>query len=212
MHLVKKDIKIWILSTLTFSTLVHTLDAAIAFLSNNQPQLPKIYPLIGEYLVQVPTDIYLYTLVAITLAMWGLTCVVAFNNPLETFLSMTLTGAQEQNEAEKQLMDEHSNFFDLMYETMEESRKELGHTNDLVRNLRSEIKDMQKMKETFEMTRAELVGLKKQVSMLEEKLIFPLLCKACGKPLRADFSICPYCGLEINIKHETVVCEPNFHP
>ena len=212
MHLVKKDIKIWILSTLTFSTLVHTLDAAIAFLSNNQPQLPKIYPVIGEYLTQVRIDIYLYTLVAVTVAMWGLTCLIAFDNPLETFLSKTLTDAQEQTEEEKQLIDEHSSFFDLMYETMEESKKELGHTNDLVRNLRSEIKDMQKMKETFEMTRAELVGLKKQVGMLEEKLIFPLLCKACGKPLRADFSICPYCGLEINIKHDAVVCEPNFHP
>ncbi len=208
----KKDAKIWILSTLTFASLIHTIDASVAFLSNNQPQLLKIYPLIGEYLTQVPNAIYFYALVAITLAVWGLTCVVAFNNPLETFLSKTLMDAQEQNEAENQLVEEHNNFFDLMYETMEESKKELGHTNDLVRSLRCEIKDVQKMKETFEMTRAELVGLKRQVGMLEEKLIFPLLCKTCGKPLRADFSICPYCGSEINKKHEAVVLEPNLLP
>ncbi len=93
---------------------------------------------------------------------------------------------------------------------MEENREELGKNNDLVLNLRSEVRDMQKMRETFKETRDELAGLKKQVVILEEKMIFPLVCRACGKPLRADFSLCPYCGAEIDIKQEAVICEPNF--
>jgi rRNA maturation endonuclease Nob1 len=97
-----------------------------------------------------------------------------------------------------------------MYQAMEESKGELARTNDLVLNLRAEIKDMQKVRKTFEATNAVIADLEKQVTMLEEKLIFPLLCKSCGKPLRADFRICPYCGLEINIRQEPGVCEPSF--
>jgi len=82
-----------------------------------------------------------------------------------------------------------------------------AQSNGLVLSLRAEVKDMQKMRRTLEKTNAAIAGLKKQVGVLEQKTIFPLLCKACGKPLRADFSICPYCGLEINIKQEAVVRE-----
>jgi hypothetical protein len=196
----KKGMKIWILSTLTVASLIHSIDAAFAFISNSQVQLPKIYPFIGAYLGQIPTDIYLYTTIAITIVMWGLTCLIACNNPIEAFLNKTLTDAQEQTANEQKIMEENSSFFEQIYQSMDESTRELGKTNDLVLNLRTEVKDMQNMKETFEKARGELAGLKKQVRMLEEKLIFPLLCKACGKPLRADFRLCPYCGQEVGIK------------
>jgi hypothetical protein len=209
-NLKTKGTTIWILSTLTFFTLIHTIDAAIALIFNNQAQLPKMYPLIGEYLTQIPADLYLYISAAITIAMWGLTCIVAFNNPIETFLKETMSGAQAQVQAEEQIVEKDSDFFDLMYQTMEENKGELARTNDLVLNLRAEIKDMQKVGKAFGETNAAIVGLEKQVGMLEEKMIFPLLCKSCGKPLRADFSICPYCGLEINSRQEAVVCESSF--
>jgi hypothetical protein len=198
--------KIWILSTLTFASLIHTIDAAVAFLSTGQPQLPKMYPFIGEYLTQIPTDFYLYGSIAFTMATWGLTCLIAFNSPLEAFLNRTLTDMQMQTERDEQVLEDKSDFFDSMYESMEESRRELGQTYDLVRNLRVEVKDIQKMKETFEKIRTELSGLKKEIRILEEKMIFPLLCKTCRKPLRADFRLCPYCGGEIDI-HQVYVAK-----
>jgi predicted Zn-ribbon and HTH transcriptional regulator len=204
-----KGIKIFILSTLTFASLIHTIDAVLAFLSVNQAQLLRIYPLIGEYLAQMPLNIYLWTSAGSTIAFWAITCIVAFNNPIEAFINKTLSDCQEQKETGQHVLEAHSDFFDSMYQTMEESKRELGQTHDLVWNLRGEIKDMQKMKGTFEETRKELVDLKKQVRMMEEKIIFPLRCKACGKPSRADFSLCPYCGSEIKIREEAV-CKPVF--
>jgi rubrerythrin len=205
-----KGLKIWILSTLTFISLAHTIDAAIAFFSGSNALLPRIYPLIGSYIAQMPLNIYLYASAGSATAFWGLTCLVAFNNPVEALLNRTLADCQEQGEVEQQLVETHRDFFDLMYQSMEENREELGKNSDLVLNLRAEVKDMQKMRETFKETRDELTNVKKQVAILEEKMIFPLVCRSCGKPLRADFSLCPYCGAEIDIKHEAVICEPNF--
>lgn len=195
---------------MTFFTLIHTIDAANAFIFNNQAQLTRLYPIIGQYLTQIPNDLYLYISAAITIAMWGLTCRAAFNNPLETLLEETQASARAQVEAEKQIIERNSDCFDLMYQTMKESKKELGRTKDLVLNLRAEIKDTQKMRKTLEKTNVAMADLEKQVGMLEEKMIFPWSCKACGKPLRADLSISPYRGLEINIKQEAAVCEPSF--
>jgi rubrerythrin len=205
-----KGLNIWILSTLTFISLTHTIDAAIAFFSGNNALLPKTYPLVGSYFAQMPVTLYLCASAGSTIIMWCLTCLVAFNNPIEALLKSTLTDSQQQGEAEQQLVEAHTDFFDLMYQSMEENRQELGKHNDLILNLRAEVKDMQKMRETFRETTDELAGLKKQVTILEEKMIFPLVCRACGKPLRTDFSLCPYCGAEINIKQEAVICEPNF--
>ncbi len=69
---------------------------------------------------------------------------------------------------------------------------------------------MQEMRETIKETRDGLPSLKKQVAILEEKMIFPLVCRSCGKPLRGDFILYPYRGAKIDVKHEAVICEPNF--
>ena len=189
----RKGIKIWILRTVAFASLAHSIDGAIALIYNNEPQLLKILPLIGEYLTQMPTNLYLCTSAIITLATWGLTCIVAYNGPSEACLNKKTAKARAQMETEQQVGGEHDNFLTIAYETEGESREELGQANDPVLNLR-----------------AELADLKEKVNKLEEKMISPLLCKACERPLRADFDICPYCGLKINIRREAVVYEPNF--
>ncbi len=205
-----KGLNIWILSTLTFISLVHAIDAAIAFFAGNPAMLLKTYPFVGSYLAQIPTNLYLCASAGSGIALWCITCLVAFNNPIESILEHTLMDCQEEQEKDHQLVEEHSDFFDLMYQNMEDCKEELGKTVDLVMNVRSEVKDMQRMRETFDETKDELVSLRKQVKLLEEKMLFPIVCRACGKPLRADFSLCPYCGAEIDIKQEAIVCEPNF--
>jgi hypothetical protein len=204
---VAKGLNIWILSTLTFISLAHAIDAAIAFFSGDSSVILRMYPAIGAYLSQMPTNLYLYASVGLTTALWGLTCLVAFNNPVEAIFERTLSECKEQQQADQQLVEEHSDFFDLMYQNMEECKEELGKTVDLVLNVRAEVKDVQRIKETFDETKDELANLRRQVKTMEEKMIYPLLCRACGKPLRADFSLCPYCGEEIKTKQEDVVVE-----
>ena len=202
-----KGLTIWILSTLTFLALIHTIDAAIALIFHNPAQLTRLYPVVGQYLTQIPTNLHLYISVALTTEMWGLTCLVTFDNPLETFLKESLANARAQMHVEETTVEKNSDFFELMYKTMEDSKGELARNNDLVLNLRAEIKDMQKVEKTLGKTNAAIADLEKQVRRLEEKTIFPFICKSCGKPVRADFNICPYCGLEINFAQEAVVSE-----
>ena len=198
----KKGIAIWLFSTLTFITLIHLIDAAAAVLSNSQTQLLQLYPLINQQLQQIPTDVYLYIAAASTTILWGITCLIAFDNPVEAFLNKVLSDAKKQTATEAQILEGKSEILDLMYETIESDSETLAQVKDLMRNVRVEVKDIQPMKETIEKTKTELTTLKRQIKMLEEKLLFNVICPACGKMLRADFRLCPYCGENITLQEK----------
>ena len=199
----KKGIAIWLFSTLTFISLIHLIDAAAAVLFNNQIQLLQLYPFINQQ--QISTDIYLYISGASTAILWGITCLIAFDNPVETFLNKVLSDAKKQTATETQILESKSELFDLMYETIESDSETLAQVKDLMRNMRAEVKDIQPIKETIEKTRTELHSVKKQMIALEEKLLFTIICPACGKLLRPDFKLCPYCGENIQLQQKMIV-------
>jgi len=199
----KKGIAIWLFSTLTFISLIHLIDAAAAVLFNNQIQLLQLYPFINQQ--QISTDIYLYISGASTAILWAITCLIAFDNPVETFLNKVLSDAKQQTATEAQVLESKSELFDLMYETVESDSETLAQVKDLMRNMRVEVKDIQPIKETIEKTRIELISLKKQMKMLEEKMLFTIICPACGKLLRPDFKLCPYCGESITLQEKMVM-------
>jgi len=201
----KKGIAIWLFSTLTFISLIHLIDAAAAVLFNNQIQLLQLYPFINQQLQQISTDIYLYISGASTAILWAITCLIAFDNPVETFLNKVLSDAKQQTATEAQVLESKSELFDLMYETVESDSETLAQVKDLMRNMRVEVKDIQPIKETIEKTRIELISLKKQMKMLEEKMLFTIICPACGKLLRPDFKLCPYCGESITLQEKMVM-------
>jgi hypothetical protein len=202
----KKGIAIWLFSTLTFISLLHLIEAITAVLFNNQIRLLQLYPFINEQLTQIPTDVYLYISAASTVILWGITCGIAFDNPVETFLNKILSDAKKQTATETQLLENKSELFDLMYETVESDSEALAQVKDMMRNVRVEVKDIQPIKETMEKTRIELGSLRKQIKTLEERLLFTnILCPACGKPLRPDFQICPYCGENIKLQQKMVM-------
>ncbi len=199
----KKGIAIWLFSTLTFISLVHLIDAAATVLLNNQIQLLQLYPLINQQ--QISADIYLYISGASTAILWGITCIIAFDNPVEAFLNKVLSDAKLQTATEAQVLESKSELFDLMYETVESDSETLAHVKDLMCNIRAEVRDIQPIKETMEKTRTELSSLKKQMTTLEEELLFTIICPACGKLLRPDFILCPYCGESITLQEKMVV-------
>jgi rRNA maturation endonuclease Nob1 len=199
----KKGIAIWLFSTLTFISLMHLIDAAAAVIFNNQIQLLQLYPFINQQ--QISTDIYLYISGASTAIMWAITCLIACDNPVEAFLNKILSDAKQQTATEAQVLESKSEVFDLMYETVESDSETLAQVKDLMRNMRAEVKDIQPIKETIEKTRVELISLKKQMKMLEEKMLFTIICPACGKLLRPDFKLCPYCGESITLQEKMIV-------
>jgi rRNA maturation endonuclease Nob1 len=199
----KKGIAIWLFSTLTFIALMHLIDATAALLFNNPAQLLQLYPFINQQ--QISTDIYLYIAGASTAILWAITCLIAFDNPVETFLNKILSDAKQQTATEAQVLESKSELFDLMYETVESDSETLAQVKDLMRNMRTEVKDIQPIKETIEKTRIELISLKKQMQMLEEKMLFTIICPACGKLVRPDFKLCPYCGESITLQEKMIV-------
>jgi rRNA maturation endonuclease Nob1 len=201
----KKGIAIWLFSTLTVTALIHLIDAASAVLFNNPTQLLQIYPFINQQLQQIPIDIYFYVAAASTIILWAITCLIAFDNPVETFLNKILSDVKNQTTTEAQVLESKSELFDLMYETVESDSETLAQVKDLMRNVRTEVKDIQPMKETMEKTKTELSSLKKQIKTLEEKLLFNIVCPACGKMLRPDFKLCPYCGENITLQEKMLV-------
>jgi len=201
----KKGIAIWLFTTLTFISLLHLIDAASALLFNNPIQILQLYPFINQ--LQISTDIYLYIAAASTAVLWAMTCLIAFDNPVEEFLNKILSDAKKQTTTETQLLESKSEIFDLMYETIESDSETLGQVKDLMRNMRAEVKDIQPMKETMEKTRTELGSLKREIKALEEKLLFTIVCPACGKMLRPDFKLCPYCGENITFQEKIETIE-----
>jgi ribosomal protein L32 len=202
----KKGIAIWLFSTLTVIALVHLIDAASALLFNNPMQILQLYPFINQQLLQqIPVDIYLYLTAASTVILWAATCLIAFDNPVETFLNKILSDVKNQTNTESQILESKTELFDLMYETVEADSETLSQVKDLMRNVRAEVKDIQPLKEVMEVTRTDLCSLKKQMKILEEKLLFNIVCPACGKMLRADFRLCPYCGETITLQEKMVM-------
>jgi rRNA maturation endonuclease Nob1 len=203
LRLRKKGIAIWLFTTLTFVSLLHLIEAAAALFFNNPTHLLQLYPFINQ--MQIPMDIYLYITIMTTAILWAITCLIACDNPVEAFLNKILSDAKQQTATEAQVLESKSELFDLMYETVESDSETLAQVKDLMRNMRAEVKDIQPIKETTEKTRIELISLKKQMKMLEEKMLFTILCPACGKLVRPDFKLCPYCGESITLQEKMVV-------
>jgi len=203
--LAKKGISIWLFSSLTFIALLHLAEAISVLVFNNEIRLLKLYPFINEKLQAITPIKYFWVSAAATFVLWGITCAIAFANPVETFLNKILSDAKTQGTVEAQLLGEKSEILDSMNETIESNNEILAQVRDLIYNVRTEVKEIRPLKESVEKMKTELNNLKKEVKKLEERVNFPNLCPTCGKPLLPEFKICPYCGENIKLLPEEVV-------
>lgn len=97
-----------------------------------------------------------------------------------------------------------------MNETVEMNNAILSQVKDTIYNIRTEVKEIQPLKEDIERMRGDMGSLKKEVKKLEEKINFPIVCLSCGKPLLPEFKICPYCGESLKPIQERVVSVKNY--
>ena len=123
---------------------------------------------------------------------------------METFLNKILSDVKNQTTTELQISESKSELFDLMYETAEAESETLAQVKDLIRNINAEVKDLQPLKETMANTKTEIGSIKKQIKTFEEKLLFNKVYPACGKMLRTDFRLCPYCGVSITLQEKMI--------
>ena len=201
----KKGIFVWLFSSLTLISLIHLIEAISTLVFNNEIRLLQLYPLINEKLQVITPTTYFWLSAAATFILWGITCTIAFENPMETFLNNILSDAKKQGAVETQLLEEKSEILDAMNEAIESNNKVLAQVRDMIYNIRTEVKEVEPLNEGIEKIKTELGGLRKEVKKLEEKVHFPNLCPTCGKPLLPEFKICPYCGENIKLLPENVI-------
>ena len=206
----KKGITIWFFSSLTFISLLHLIDAISALVFNNGTRLLQLYPVIGEKLQVLTPPTYFWASAASTLVFWGITCAIAFENPVETFLNKILADAKKQTSIENETVRDKSEILDLMYETIESDNEILAQVKDLMCNVRADVKDIEPLKETMEKVRTELSSVKKEIKKIEENVHFPNLCLACGKPLLPEFKVCPYCGETVKVQSTQAIELKNY--
>ena len=207
----KKGISVWLFSSLTFIALIHLIEAISVLIFNNQIKLLQLYPFINEKLLQLITPMaYFWISAAATIILWGITCAIAFENPVETFLNKILSDAKKQSAVETQLLEGKSELLDAMFETMESDNEILAQVKDLMCNVRADVKEIQPLSESMEKIRTELNSLKKEIKDFEVKLKYPNVCLACGKPILPEFKICPYCGENIKLLPEKIVAVSEY--
>jgi rRNA maturation endonuclease Nob1 len=192
--LAKKGLSVWIFSSLTFLSVAHLVEAIYVLISGSQIRLLKLYPFIGEKLGNTAPTTYLWVSAVASLIFWGITCAIAYENPMEEFLNKVLSDAKRQSSVETKLVEDKSEMLDAMYETIESNSETISSIKDLICNVRTEVREIQPLATTVHTIRLELNDLAKEVEKLEEKMNHSYVCLACGKPLLPEFKLCPYCG------------------
>jgi len=129
---------------------------------------------------------------------------------VETFLNKVLSDAKKQSAVETQLLEDKSEVLDAMYETIESGNQILAQVKDLMHNVRTDVKEIQPLKEGLEKIKTELSSLKKELKKIEERIQFPNICPACGKPMLPEFNMCPYCGENIKLPKAPVISVKDY--
>jgi rRNA maturation endonuclease Nob1 len=206
--LAKKGVAVWVFSSLTFLSVAHLVEAIYVLITGVHTRLLGVYPFIGQELSAMSSMMYFWLSVFASLIFWGITCAIAFANPMEEFLNKVLSDAKRQSVAESQMVEDKSEVLDAMYETIESSNAAIASVKDLVSNVRTEVKGIQPLATTIDLIRLELSELTKEVDGLEGKMKFSYVCLACGKPLLPEFKICPYCGEDARLLRSPTLAVP----
>jgi len=208
--LAKKGFGVWLFSSLTFVALVHLIDAISVLVFNSQIKLFQLYPFINEKLQTIMPNTYFWVSAIITFIFWGITCAIAFENPVETFLNKILSDARKQGAVETQVLDGKSELLDAMNETVEMNNTLLGQIKDMTYNVRTEVKEIQPLTENVEKLKTELSRLKREFKKFEENIKHPNKCPMCGKPILPEFKVCPYCGENLKLLPEAVIALKDY--
>lgn len=185
----KKGTLVWLFSSLTFISLLHLIDALSAIVLNNEIKLLKLYPFAEEKLQTITPPTYFWISAISTFILWGITCAISFENPVEAFLNKILSEAKAQSAVETQLVEDKSEILDIMNETVEANNEMLANVKDLVYNIRAEVKEIEPLKEMVEKMRTELNSLKREF----KKINIPNVCTTCGRPLLSEIKTCTNC-------------------
>jgi hypothetical protein len=191
-----KGLAVWVFGSLTFLAVLHVLEAFFALTMNGSVVLLRLYPF-SSLFGAVDVVVYFWVSLAVASVLWGVTCIIALRNPLDTWLNMILRNAQSKNEDEVSIVSAKGNVLDMMNEGLLNNAVELGNVKDLVANVRAEVVGLRGLQDVVSGVKSDLVSLKASLKKLESDLARSVVCPACGRGVQPDFRICPYCGEDL---------------
>ncbi len=199
----KRGVTVWIFSSLSFLAAIHALEAILALFFNTEIVLLKLYPFFNT--LTTSSINYFLASIALTIAIWGITCKVAVETPVERFLDTMLSDAKKQSEIECEMVEDNRSVLDMMCETITENNKVLAQTRDITYNVRSELVNLRTLPAETEKLSTEIEELKKELKKLKQNFKKPNLCPSCGNSVLPRFKVCPYCGENLHLTPEKVV-------
>ena len=111
---------------------------------------------------------YFWTSAFSTFILWGITCQIAFDNPVEVFLKRTLAQARQETIIETEAIERKTELLDLMNGTVLTNNLLLGEIKDLIFNIRAEAKEITPIKKSMDTVEAHVAHLKRELKRLEE--------------------------------------------
>jgi DNA-directed RNA polymerase subunit RPC12/RpoP len=184
---VKKGITVWIFGFLTFLAVLHTFDAVLSFTlggTNLLLELNPFYGLIYNMLGEIDAAPYFWTSIIFTFVLLGMSCVIAFNDPIAAFINRVISDAKsEENPADLNL-ESGINAFEMINDSVTSNSILLNKIKDSAENVRDSVNAV----------KIELKLLGAKLGKLNPDLTNIRKCPSCGKDVSPDFKLCPYCG------------------
>jgi len=203
--MVKRGMTVWLFSSLTFFAAIHAVEAILALFFNKEIILLKFYPIINTLNISLFT--YFLASTALTIGLWGITCKVAIETPVERFLDTVLEDAKKQAEVECEMVEDSRGVLDMICETITDNSKLLGQTRDITYNVRSELVNLRPLPEGAMKLSTEHEALRNDLKNLIENFKNPSQCPSCGSLVLQRYKLCPYCGETLQLSPEKVIME-----
>ena len=189
----KKSLAVWIFGCLTFFAGLHTFDAVLSFASgsNNPGALLHLYPFydkINEIIGKLDSVTYFWLSLISTLAFMGITCSIAFYDPILAYVKKTISETKI-DEAQADRLDSELTALAMINESLTTQGIVLNHVKSELGSLKDGINALK-----IDMTR-----LRSKIGGLETDLAKLRKCPACGKDVLPQFKFCPHCGEELSL-------------
>lgn len=174
--IIRRAIIVWIFGFLTFLAVLHTFLAVLGLVFGNKDLFLTLYPFKNLF-GNIDLATYFLASLVTTFILFGVTCAIAFHNPVEALIEKTIVEAELEENPSDHTLESEASVLEMINDTLT--------SNSTV---------LQTVKENVNAVRYEISNLKTRLDKLEKDLTKLMKCPSCGKEISPDFKLCPFCG------------------
>lgn len=183
----KKGVGVWISGFLAFLGILHTFDAVISYTFGGTNSLLKLNPLYGliyEMFGEIDAASYFWVSMVFTFALFGMSCAIAFHDPVATFINKVISDAKLAENPADVHMESGMDAFEMISDSVTSNSVLLNKLKESTKNVGDSVNAL----------RVELMTLGAKLGKLETNLNTSKSCPSCGKDVLPEYKVCPYCG------------------